>query len=578
MTHAVDVAVPGGQEGRLGRAARRRLRRPGQRAADPPGRRRPAGRGPAGHRTPPRPAARSAAVAASRTSRRAPAAPARARSARRSSPAAASSTARSRARTTSGRPKKMKAAALRGALRDRARDGRVHVVSALVEGDAPSTRQAVAVLDRLSDRRHVLVVLERADEVAWLSLRNVAAGAPARARPAEHVRRAGQRRRGVHRGCAGELPGRPGARQGRQGRRHRARGRPRSRPPTSTDRGGDAVKIADPRDILLAPVISEKSYGLLDENKYTFLVRPDANKTQIKIAVEQVFGVKVTGVNTLNRQGKQRRTRVGRRPAGRHQARGRQRRRRPAHRHLRRSGLLAAAGRRQGLTTPWESASTSRRRRVAAARASPTSSRSPGPSRRSRWCARCTSKGGRNNAGRVTTRHQGGGHKRAFRVIDFRRARQGRRAGQGRAHRVRPEPHRADRAAALRRRREALHPGAEPAQPGRPGRERPVRRHQARQQPAAAQHPGRHGRARDRAAARRRGQDRPLRRRQRPAGRQGRPVRPAAHALRRDPQRRRPLPGHGRRGRQRRAVEHQLGQGRPACAGRASARPSAASP
>ena len=71
------------------------------------------------------------------------------------------------------------------------------------------------------------------------------------------------------------------------------------------------MKIADPRDILVAPVISEKSYGLLDENKYTFLVRPDANKTQIKIAVEQVFGVKVTGVNTLNRPGKRRRTRVG---------------------------------------------------------------------------------------------------------------------------------------------------------------------------------------------------------------------------------------------------------------------------
>ena len=71
------------------------------------------------------------------------------------------------------------------------------------------------------------------------------------------------------------------------------------------------MKIADPRDILVAPVISEKSYGLLDQNKYTFLVRPDANKTQIKIAVEQVFGVKVTGVNTLNRQGKKRRTRVG---------------------------------------------------------------------------------------------------------------------------------------------------------------------------------------------------------------------------------------------------------------------------
>jgi large subunit ribosomal protein L23 len=67
----------------------------------------------------------------------------------------------------------------------------------------------------------------------------------------------------------------------------------------------------DPRDILIAPVVSEKSYGLLDENKYTFIVRPDANKTEIKIAVEKIFGVKVTSVNTLNRQGKTRRTRYG---------------------------------------------------------------------------------------------------------------------------------------------------------------------------------------------------------------------------------------------------------------------------
>ena len=69
--------------------------------------------------------------------------------------------------------------------------------------------------------------------------------------------------------------------------------------------------IPDPRDILLAPVVSEKSYGLLEERQYTFLVRPDANKTQIKIAVEKVFGVKVTSVNTLNRPGKRKRTRTG---------------------------------------------------------------------------------------------------------------------------------------------------------------------------------------------------------------------------------------------------------------------------
>jgi large subunit ribosomal protein L23 len=70
-------------------------------------------------------------------------------------------------------------------------------------------------------------------------------------------------------------------------------------------------KIANARDVLLRPVISEKSYRLVDEGKYTFLVAPDANKTQIRQAVEEVFRVRVTGVNTLNRPGKRRRTRYG---------------------------------------------------------------------------------------------------------------------------------------------------------------------------------------------------------------------------------------------------------------------------
>lgn len=69
--------------------------------------------------------------------------------------------------------------------------------------------------------------------------------------------------------------------------------------------------FTDPRDILIKPVISEKSYGLLDEGKYTFLVLPETNKTQVKQAVEAVFGVKVAGVNTINRQGKRKRTRSG---------------------------------------------------------------------------------------------------------------------------------------------------------------------------------------------------------------------------------------------------------------------------
>ncbi len=69
--------------------------------------------------------------------------------------------------------------------------------------------------------------------------------------------------------------------------------------------------IANPRDIILRPVVSEKSYGLLESGRYTFEVHPDANKTQVKIAIEQIFDVTVTAVNTLNRQGKRKRTRTG---------------------------------------------------------------------------------------------------------------------------------------------------------------------------------------------------------------------------------------------------------------------------
>ena len=69
--------------------------------------------------------------------------------------------------------------------------------------------------------------------------------------------------------------------------------------------------IADPRDIIVAPVVSEKSYSVLDQNWYTFLVHPDANKTQIKIAIQQIFNVRVLTVNTANREGKRKRTRTG---------------------------------------------------------------------------------------------------------------------------------------------------------------------------------------------------------------------------------------------------------------------------
>ena len=86
-------------------------------------------------------------------------------------------------------------------------------------------------------------------------------------------------------------------------------------------------------DIILKPVVSEKSYALSDRGQYTFVVAPNANKVQIKQAIEEIFNVKVTNVNTLNRAGKRQPQRF--RPARQSEARHRDRRRGPDDRHLR---------------------------------------------------------------------------------------------------------------------------------------------------------------------------------------------------------------------------------------------------
>ncbi len=67
--------------------------------------------------------------------------------------------------------------------------------------------------------------------------------------------------------------------------------------------------MKDPRDIIIRPVVSEKSYQLIESNVYTFIVHPDAAKPEIRNAIEEIFDVKVTSVNTLNRKGKTTRNR-----------------------------------------------------------------------------------------------------------------------------------------------------------------------------------------------------------------------------------------------------------------------------
>ena len=462
-------------------------------------------------------------VAASRTSRRAPAAPVRARPARRSSPAVASCTARTPRDYAQRTPKKMKAAALRGALSDRARDGRVHVVTGSSTGDTPSTKAAIAGARGARHRAATCSSsLDRDDDVAWLS--------PAQRRPSVHLLVVDQLNTydvlvsddvRLHPGRARRRSS-PVPRPGKSVRRPCDRAEAESR-------GGRAVRIADPRDILLAPVdLREELRRSSTRTSTRSSCRPDANKTQIKIAVEQVFGVKVTRVNTLNRQGKRMRTRIGLRQARRHQARHRQPRRRRPHRHLRRSGLLtghpttdedretAMGIRKYKPTTPGRRGS-SVADFVEITRSEPEKS----------LVRPLPKKGGRNNHGRITTRHQGGGHKRAYRVIDFRRA--DKDGVPAKVAHIEYDPNRTARIALLHyadgEKRYIIAPNklqqgdrveTGPGADIKPGNNLPLRNI-----PVGTVDPRR------RAAARRRREDRPLGRCERPARRQGRPATPS---------------------------------------------------
>nr|WP_211574702.1 50S ribosomal protein L23 [Mobiluncus curtisii] len=70
-------------------------------------------------------------------------------------------------------------------------------------------------------------------------------------------------------------------------------------------------KTKNPHDVIIKPVVSEKAYNLIDHGQYTFVVAPNANKVEIKLAIEEIFKVKVASVNTQNREGKRVRTRTG---------------------------------------------------------------------------------------------------------------------------------------------------------------------------------------------------------------------------------------------------------------------------
>ena len=237
--------------------------------------------------------------------------------------------------------------------------------------------------------------------------------------------------------------------------------------------------MKSPRDVIIRPVVSEKSYAGLEANTYTFLVDPRANKTEIKEAIQAIWNVRVTSVNTLNRKGKVKRRGYTGASAPTRSARSS---RSPPGDSIEifESGEIAA----------WPFASTSRPRR--APRRERVELRRAHAEQAREVARRQGPQQGRAQRPRPDHGAAPGRRQQAPLPGDRLPAEQGRRAGQGRPHRVRPEPHGADRAAALRRRREALHPRARGRRARRPADVGARGRHPPGQRAAAAQHPGRH--------------------------------------------------------------------------------------
>jgi large subunit ribosomal protein L4 len=204
-------------------------------------------------------------------------------------------------------PKKMVKAALRSALSDRANEDKIVVVDSW-GFETPKTKDAKAALDALGITGTVLVVVGRDDAAAALSFRNL-----------PKVQVIGPGELNAYDVLCNEwliftkdvLPaGTP------------VSGEAESTNAESTNAESNQQGIClmkDPRDIIIAPVVSEKSYDLIEQGVYTFKVSTKASKPEIRDAVEAIWGVEVLKVNTLNRPGKRKRTRgtnrIGQRPA-----------------------------------------------------------------------------------------------------------------------------------------------------------------------------------------------------------------------------------------------------------------------
>ena len=446
--------------------------------------------------------------------------PRRARSARRSSPAAASPSRRTtRNFDGQGEPQGAPGRAPLRALGARAGAARSASLDAGAF-DAPSTKAA---------RRAARRVGQGAARCS--SSRSRGRGGADQVVPQPRARR----RHGAvrARGAAGRL--------GALAARHR--GRARARP------GEGRQMSLHPNEVLLAPGRLREELQLIEERKYSFRVHPDAHKTQVRQAVEELFDVNV---------------------AGREHAQGAAEAEAPRHdpRHAspagRRRSCSCARARRsrssRGPRSRCPSASTSRprpgRRFMSVSTFDEITKTEPEKS----LIEPLKKTGGRNNYGRITTRHQGGGHKRRYRMIDFKRVKDGVPA---KVAAIEYDPNRSARIALLHYADGAKAYILAPArlQVGTTVESGPERRHQARQRAAAGEHPDRHARAQRRAEARPGRPARAQRRLRDPARREGRGLRRASATVRRAAPGAAHLPGHDRPGRQRRPRERHRRQG-----------------
>ena len=310
--------------------------------------------------------------------------------------------------------RKERRAALRSALSLHAERGSLAILDPK-SFDTPSTKAAAALLGGWDEPQPTLVVLGEQEAGVALSFRNLARVSVLSATDVGVADRRGAASLLVSRAALA----RSGSRWRRSAGARAARGRAADAPrPRRADAASEDLASMEHTQVIIRPVVSEKSYVLSAADKYTFRVHPDAHKTQIRQAVEALFDVHVVEVRTLSVKSKPKRRGI---------SRGRTRKWKKAIVQIRPGDSIPIFQglRREPRSRPWRSASPSPPAPVAASRRIPDFAEITTSEPEKTLVEGLKKSGGRNAYGRKTSRHRGGGAKRLYRRIDFKRRKDG---------------------------------------------------------------------------------------------------------------------------------------------------------